>query len=479
MFILMLLAQSLKSQPQPSDSVTLINPINLSENVIVNPKGLSRSFLRLNAIKSGADSTFVVVHFGDSHIQMGHFSGTFEKNLQSAFGDAGHGMLFPYSACKSIGPSSLKSNFSGIWTFNNITTNASKIPIGIKGYGLKTEDTTAKFNFKFLTESNASPITAVSIFSGVSNYELASETSQKAPLVTPFSANWQTTMFYTDLKSTDFSFSLKKTAESQSEFAFYGVLFETAQHKGVQYHHCGVVGAKFLQITKNTPLLISQLAYVKPNLIILSYGSNESYEPTFDSETYIKEITKMINHIKAEIPGVDILITSAPDTKSNNQYPLHKNEINRALRKIAAITDAAFWDLDAVMGGDKTMDLWRDAGLAQKDKLHFFKSGYQLQGNLLSMAFFNAYQKNNTKILNISNLQAEIDQQMIEFVKKVAVPQPKEKPKTIAHVVKKGETLTNIAKKYHCTMVSIKKANNLSSNTIKIGDTLTIVPNGK
>lgn len=479
LFLLLIISQSLKSQIQPEDSILLINPINLDKNVIVNPKGLSRSFQRLKTIQAGADSTFVVVHFGDSHIQMGHFSGAIEKNLQSIFGDAGNGILFPYSACRSIGPSSLSSNFTGTWEFNNINSNASKIPIGVKGYGLKTEDTTAKFNINYLPGNKPSAIKSVSIFHGVNNFEISCENSSKKPLVNFSNSDWQSTRFYNDTKSANFSFLLTKTDQIQSEFTFHGILFETSQHKGVQYHHCGVVGAKFPQITQNTPLLISQLAQLKPNLILFSYGSNETYLPNFDSKSYIKEIVKFIKQIKAEIPEVEILITSAPDTKSNNQNPLHKNEINKSLAKIVANTEVSYWDLDAVMGGDSTMDVWRNAGLAQKDKLHFFKSGYQLQGNMLSLAFLEAYNKATSKSVNINNIQTEIDNQMTVFSKKVAVPQPEKKGKTITHVIKKGDTLSNIAKKYRCSIASIKKANKLTSETIKIGDTLTIIPNKK
>lgn len=44
----------------------------------------------------------------------------------------------------------------------------------------------------------------------------------------------------------------------------------------------------------------------------------------------------------------------------------------------------------------------------------------------------------------------------------------------VYHKVRKGETLAAIASKYHTTVVDIKKWNNLGSNTIQTGQTLTI-----
>ena len=45
---------------------------------------------------------------------------------------------------------------------------------------------------------------------------------------------------------------------------------------------------------------------------------------------------------------------------------------------------------------------------------------------------------------------------------------------TKTHTVKKGETLSSIAKKYHVTVNEIKKWNNLKNNTVKIGQKLKI-----
>ena len=53
--------------------------------------------------------------------------------------------------------------------------------------------------------------------------------------------------------------------------------------------------------------------------------------------------------------------------------------------------DASLWDLFSVMGGLDSVKLWEEQGLAQKDKVHFTKKGYELVGNLFFDAFINAY----------------------------------------------------------------------------------------
>ena len=47
-------------------------------------------------------------------------------------------------------------------------------------------------------------------------------------------------------------------------------------------------------------------------------------------------------------------------------------------------------------------------------------------------------------------------------------------PTVKTHVVKKGETLASISKKYHCTVADLKKWNGLKSNNLKVGQKLKI-----
>ena len=47
-------------------------------------------------------------------------------------------------------------------------------------------------------------------------------------------------------------------------------------------------------------------------------------------------------------------------------------------------------------------------------------------------------------------------------------------PTVKVHTVKRGETLTSIAKKYRCSVNDIKKWNGIKSNNIKVGQKLKI-----
>lgn len=67
----------------------------------------------------------------------------------------------------------------------------------------------------------------------------------------------------------------------------------------------------------------------------------------------------------------------------------------------------------------------------------------------------------------------QIDKEkVLEEAQKVVVAPPK--PKTKYHTVKKGETLSSIAKKYKVSVNNIKKWNNLKSNTIRTNQRLRV-----
>ena len=60
------------------------------------------------------------------------------------------------------------------------------------------------------------------------------------------------------------------------------------------------------------------------------------------------------------------------------------------------------------------------------------------------------------------------------FFSRVAAKSEKRKSKTVTHKVRKGETLSGIARDYGVSVASIKEANNLRSNSIRIGQTLKV-----
>ncbi|MDG1953838.1 MAG: glucosaminidase domain-containing protein [Polaribacter sp.] len=87
---------------------------------------------------------------------------------------------------------------------------------------------------------------------------------------------------------------------------------------------------------------------------------------------------------------------------------------------------------------------------------------------------YKLYEFDKVKKSDLKKYRKEVkkNQPKVVPVKKTVKPKKFSKGKT--HTVKKGETLYSISRKYKITVSQLKKANNLSSNTISVGQTLKI-----
>lgn len=451
--------------------------IDTTKNEIVGAEHLSAAFQKLSAIKSDTTRRFVIAHFGDSHIQGDYFSGMIRRNLHEAFGDGGEGILFPYSLCKSFGPKSLTSSSTGQWKWITVLNNPKEENVGVTGYSLKTQDSTATLTFRYNPENPGFIVSETSFWFGGGNV--------KVLLKNPGRGIWMeedTVMHRNGLRrmvihgyqaGTDISFRFKRASvKSAMDFDFYGISFDNNQ--GLVYNRCGVVGATFLQLIAQEDFTLLQLKEMHPDLLIFSYGSNESYDAGLNIMSYASLVRRFIYDLKSALPEINIIITSPPDTRSANRYPKNTLAITDSLRVIASRTECAFWDLHEIMGGDTSIYFWLDNQLARKDKLHFSKTGYELQGNLFSLAFLTAFSEKHTVDIQpqIDSVSGKIQSQMSTLVYKKTTSTGTNSKE---HIVKSGETLFSIARDYKvsvdqlCTWNGIKK-----TDVLRVGQKLVI-----
>jgi len=184
-------------------------------------------------------------------------------------------------------------------------------------------------------------------------------------------------------------------------FYISGVYLTNQNIRGIVYHNCGVVGATFKQLSKNSSLSILQMSDINPDLIVFSYGSNEAYEPNFNSNDYYFAVTDYIQKVKRTLPEASIILTTPPDTRSNGRFPINNIEICNVLKRVGKEQNIAIWNLHDQMGGAGSMIKWFNKGLASKDKLHFKKAGYELQAKMFMYALLNGlnnFDKNSNSL---------------------------------------------------------------------------------
>lgn len=475
-------------------------PIQPSKNRIEFAGNLKDVHAKLFRIQNHLDSTFVVVHFGDSHIQLDHFSGAIRAHLQTAFGDCGEGVLFPYSACKSFGPKHLASKMVGNWVCNTILNNKDADGLGVTGYVMRTQDPAAQMSFTYLLDSTVRanlpdgnfPRQTVTIWHGKQDFPIALDCKDcGTEIVRQVSDNERNiccTKIYNCPAETELKLRFQPNAPA-GQFEFHGISFDAPKPAGIQYHHCGVVGAQFVHFIRNAPLAISQLAELKPDLVMFSYGSNEGYVG-FNEGQYDIGIQNLLTAIRKAVPKVNFLIMTPPDTRAGGKNPPSTPLINSHLRKLAAENGAALWDLFTIMGGDNSVLYWLQHKLARTDKLHFTRAGYMLMGDLFALAFMESYNHNYEKGPSTDAIVQQIaleasrygihppfagnaevylsPEQRLALTEKSQPKKPTEpfKSRSIFHVVEHGETLFSIAKKYAETVEQIRAWNKMGEESV-------------
>ena len=147
--------------------------------------------------------------------------------------------------------------------------------------------------------------------------------------------------------------------------------------------------------------LDNQLTREKPDLVIISLGTNDAFSGSYRVKFYEK-IDHLANRIKKLSPHAALLLTTPSDALKKD-----KQGIYYALPEMQFVTDVivkyandhqlAYWNLHQIMGGNYSINDWYRKKLAEPDRIHFTRKGYQLFADWLFQAFTACLQNNITR----------------------------------------------------------------------------------
>lgn len=164
------------------------------------------------------------------------------------------------------------------------------------------------------------------------------------------------------------------------------------------YTDFGINGA-FCQ-TFTRPDRIARIAAMRPDLLILSFGTNESHNRRYNSDAHYRQMDELVRMIREALPDVPILMTTPPGSydcfrqRRRRTYSVNPRTAvaARTIHKYADEHGLAVWDMYHVVGGVHRACLnWQEAGLMRPDHVHYMPDGYVLQGELLFQALLKAY----------------------------------------------------------------------------------------
>lgn len=173
-----------------------------------------------------------------------------------------------------------------------------------------------------------------------------------------------------------------------------GLATETGQD-GIIYHMLGVNGATCERFATEENL--QEIAALQPDLVILSFGTNEAHVRHYDAGRHRQAMSQLLDSLHRVCPQAVFLLTTPPGAyqragRRGRIVNPHTRAVVDTQLRFARERHLAVWDLYHIAGGEQAACRnWAGAGMYQHDKIHFTRQGYILQGLLLHEAFIKAY----------------------------------------------------------------------------------------
>ncbi|MFO7791299.1 MAG: GDSL-type esterase/lipase family protein [Bacteroidales bacterium] len=350
-------------------------------------------FNKLDSLILRGKGKLNVLHIGDSHIQADYISGQLRRRFQKmAWGlNGGRGFIFPVKMAQSNNPWNYTVSYTGNWTACKNVQEKRDCPLGLAGYlvSTKSKETSIQISFK---EDNYLTYTynRLRVYHNMdtANWEIMpADTNLNYKIRHAPDSGFSVIQF--DKTLHDISLKINRKTE-KGEFVLRG--FEPVNtDPGIVYHAVGVNGAE-TESWLRCPLLENEIAGLNPDFIIISLGTNDAYTNKFDIEAFENNARTLLYRIRQAAPSAAILWTTPGDNYRYRKYlNYNTKKAAKVIKKLGEEAHFMVWDFYNIMGELNAIMSWNHAGLTARDKLHFNKKGYLLQGNLLFNAFLRAY----------------------------------------------------------------------------------------
>lgn len=365
----------------------------------------------LDSLIAGKDTVLTIVHLGDSHVQAGHYTGKMMRLFQAQFGNAGRGWIAPFKLGRTNEPDDyFITSTVREWISGRCVQAKKKCPIGLGGIGIQSISPSINLNVHIAPNNGAGySFNQAVIYRGDKAMPMLPTGPYKDSIQTILGTDSLISGILIDTFRTVSQIDtllLHSTRRKQgtdellpaSSFKnlYYGFSL-TNGSSGILYHSIGVNGAMYVHYTDSN--YVRQLALLKPSLLIVSLGTNETFGRRFNSQEFAGQVQAFVCLIKQYMPNTVILLTTPPEcykrTYVNKKRTYVRNANTelaaKAILKVAQEENLSCWDLFAVTGGKNSCSKWRQEKLMGRDRVHFTKEGYHEQAILFYRALMTTF----------------------------------------------------------------------------------------
>ena len=324
-----------------------------------------------------------IVHYGDSPTTADLITGDVRAELQSHFGDAGHGFLLiakPWAWYQHDGadvnaagwqmlPASRFETHDGLFGLGGVSFTTG----GSARSRIIFSRAQQRFEVWYLHQRGGG-------FTIIADNRALGRVDTSGDPKTPGFA-----MFTADPPATHLEI------ETATGARLFGVVAERSG-PGVVYDSLGLNGASITVLSRiySEAHLAEQVRHRNPQLVIVNYGTNEADFESFVDKQYEGELREAIRRIRAALPETSILLMSPMDRGRKSGGGIETMPTIPKLvaiqRRVARETGCGFFDTFTAMGGEGTMARWYAAQprLVSADFIHPYPAGGKLIADIFT-----------------------------------------------------------------------------------------------
>jgi len=342
----------------PAEPTAPAGPVEVE---VADPRVVSVGKARAGQDTAQDKRGLVILHIGDSHTSADFLTGEIRRRLQARYGRGGTGYMTAGHPHIGVRSSTVKITASPGWTYKSLQRPDARVgEFWLSGY-----DAIATAAGETMSFSSEQPLTFDAIEIEVigqpgggaidikldgniaTHYELAA--SRIEPVVI---------RLLPVRGPTDKLREVSITTTSPGTVSIGSVSIYNSR-SGVTYNSVGYVGAQAGLLNKmSEKLFADDLARINPQIVVLSFGTNEASNEHLDIAQYTKTYERVIGKIKAALPAAAVVMILPPDF---NEMPT-----TCAKDKVAdAVCRRAAPDVNVAANGTATTALASAAGASE------------------------------------------------------------------------------------------------------------------
>jgi len=337
-----------------------------------------------------------LMFFGASHVASDLFTGYIRHQLQSRYGDAGHGFVVPVHPWRTYRHEDVRIESDGKrWKTHRIRVGDTEVErLGIAGLAMESK---RPGSFGAVTTEGEGATGRNASFFEV--YYMSQPhggdmevwiDGRKARRVSTQSPKISTG--YAKFRVPDAPHRFEIRTLSKRPVWLFGVAVER-DNPGVIVDTLGINGSRArYQLLWDDAIFREQLRRRKPDLVVLAYGTNESGDDS-PIEDYERDLRSVVGRVRETVPEASCLLIGPSDRPIQVEERVFEDrtrtmKLVEVQHRVALELGCGFFDLVAFQGGALSMVQWaaNDPAYASQDHIHYSRVGYQRLGEVLLAA---------------------------------------------------------------------------------------------